>query len=111
MKLLLLLAGVVCSYGLKPARLHPRAFQGSIDQDIVSKLKKAEDILEKVEKTEEAQSIMDNVKQDKDVLQKFFFNINLSNILNAILSLIPALPPPGILRNLKCLNFFFLVQL
>ena len=102
MKLLLLLAGVVCSYGIKPIRFHPRAFQGSIDQDVVSKLKKAEVILEKVEKTEEAQSVMDNVKQDKDVFEKFFFNINPSNLLNAILSLIPTLPLPGILRNLKC---------
>ena len=108
MKLLMLLTGVVCSYGLKPAVLNPRFLMGSIDQDVVSKLKKVEDILQNVEKTEDAQqNVIDNVKQEKNVLEKFFFNIKPSNILGAILSLIPTLPPPGILKNLKSKKTYF----
>ena len=85
---------------------------GSIDPDVVSKLKKAEDILENIEKTEEVQpNLMDNVKQEKNAMEKFFFNINPSNILGAILSLIPTLPPPGILKNLKFDKNIFSCQL
>ena len=51
---------------------------------------------------------MEDVKQEKDVLEKFLFNISPSNILNAILSLIPTVPPADILRNLNVNQMSFL---